>query len=153
MLKSLIDRREDLIAGLVTAGLGAFILVEAVGYRLGTMRSMGPGYFPMLLAVLMCLLGAGLILLSKPEPQNDDSLPPPIADRRGVFLVTAAFLAFALMIERVGLVPSVTVAVFLSALANRNTKLGVAVILAFGTAAVCWFIFSFALGLQIKAFG
>lgn len=145
------ERREDIIAGLVTAGLGLFILTEAVGYRLGTVRSMGPGYFPMLLAICMCGLGLVLILLSEPSTpgETDDKA---FADKRGVLMVTAAFLAFALLIERAGLVPAVFLAVFLSALANRATTLLTAFVLAVATAGACWLIFSLALGLQIKAF-
>ncbi|WP_136637718.1 tripartite tricarboxylate transporter TctB family protein [Pseudooceanicola onchidii] len=146
------DRREDLIAGAVTAGLGAFILVEAVGYRLGTVRSMGPGYFPMLLAMCMCVLGVLLVVLSEPSPAEGETDKSQFADKRGVVMVTAAFLAFAVLIERAGLVPAVGLAVFLSALANRATNLVTAVILAVVTAGTCWLIFNLALGLQIKAF-
>lgn len=146
------ERREDLIAGAVTTGLGLFILVESMSYKLGTIRSMGPGFFPMLLAVAMCALGVLLIVLSEPDTASSDAGTSEFADKRGVLMVTAAFLAFTLLIERAGLVPAVALAVFLAALANRTTRLVTAVLLAVGTALACWLIFSFALGLQIKAF-
>lgn len=148
-MRLLKERREDIIAGVVTTGLGVFIFTEAVGYRLGTVSSMGPGYFPMLLAACMCGLGVLLIALSEPQVEESASH---FADKRGVIMVTAAFFAFALLIERAGLVPAVFLAVFLSALANKATGLMTAILLATGTAGACWVIFSIALGLQIKAF-
>jgi len=143
-------RREDVIAGLVTICVGIFILTEAFDYRLGTLTRMGPGYFPMLLGVIMCLLGGVLLLFSQPSAPSEPGAEG--ASTRGVILVTVAFLAFALLIERAGMVPSVTVAVFLSALSNRTTSLVTAGVLALGTAFACWLIFSLLLGLQIKAF-
>ncbi|GGM12545.1 membrane protein [Pseudooceanicola nanhaiensis] len=150
MLDYLKSRREDVIAGLVTIGVGIFILTEAFDYRLGTLTRMGPGYFPMLLGVIMCLLGCILVLFSEPDAPQGATADRTV--KRGVILVTVAFLAFALLIERVGMVPSVTVAVFLSALSNRSTSWLTAAILAVGTAAACWLIFSLLLGLQMKAF-
>ncbi|OWU84510.1 hypothetical protein ATO6_12580 [Oceanicola sp. 22II-s10i] len=151
MLEFIRTRREDLIAGLVTVGIGIFILTESFGYRLGTLRSMGPGYFPMLLAVAMCALGLILILTATPDKPSDGAAQ--FADKRGVLLVAAAFLAFALMIERTGMVPAIGAAVFLSALANRTTSWLTALILAAATAGTCWLLFSVLLGLQLRAFG
>lgn len=143
-------RREDVIAGLVTVGVGVFILTEAFDYRLGTLTRMGPGYFPMLLGVIMCVLGGILVVFAEPDAPPDEDAEKAV--KRGVILVTVAFLAFALLIERVGMVPSVTVAVFLSALSNRSTSWLTAGILAVCTALACWGIFGLLLGLQIKAF-
>jgi hypothetical protein len=88
-----------------------------------------------------CLFSSG--------PPNEDAEK---AVKRGVILVTVAVLAFALLIERVGMVPAVAVAVFLSALSNRSTSWLTAGTLAICTALACWAIFGLLLGLQIKAF-
>jgi len=150
MLAYLKLRREDVIAGLITVAVGLFILTEAFDYRLGTLTRMGPGYFPMLLGVCMCLLGAVLLVFAEPGGRSEAESEG--SNLRGVLMVTAAFLAFALLIERVGMVPAIFVAVFLASLSNRTTSLLTAAMLAVGTALSCWLIFSLLLGLQIKAF-
>lgn len=143
------DRLEDVIAGIVTGGIGLFIIVEAFGYRLGTLRSMGPGYFPVMLGAIMVILA--LVMLATARPSLV-SLVPAQGQFRGVLFLAAAFGAFALTIESLGLLVAVSLAVFLSALANRKTPLLTALVLALATAVVSVLIFSVGLELQMKAF-
>lgn len=142
-------RMEDIIAALVTGGIGTFIVVEATSYRMGTLRSMGPGYFPTIIGTVMVVLALVILLTSRPGTRR---LAVEKGQVRGVVFLAAAFGAFALTIESLGLMVSVTLAVFLSALANPNTKWPLALVLGVGTAAVCVLIFRVGLGLQMRAF-
>lgn len=143
------ERMEDLIAGLVTAAIGAFIIFEASHYKLGTLRNMGPGYFPIILGGVMLVLAVFMVATARPNP-----LPQPMGmDRlRGTLFVTAGFLAFAFTVEAAGLLVSVFLVVFLSALGNRNTPVVTAAVLAVATAVISTLVFRVGLGLQIKAF-
>ncbi|WP_127104491.1 tripartite tricarboxylate transporter TctB family protein [Pararhodobacter zhoushanensis] len=143
------DRAEDLIAAFVTGGIGLFIVIESMSYRLGTLRSMGPGYFPAIIGGTMLVL-AVIMLLTAQRSERLFSLER--GQVRGVLFLTAAFGAFALTIESLGLLVSVTSAVFLAALANPNTKWPLALILAVCTAVVCVLIFRVGLGLQMRAY-
>lgn len=143
------ERLEDVIAGFVTGGIGLFIIIEASGYQLGTLRSMGPGYFPTILGSIMVALGAMMIVTAQPGRVE---LTAERGQLRGMIFVAAAFSAFALTIESLGTIVAVSLAVFLSALGNRRTPLLVALVLAVATAVVSVLIFRVGLGLQFKAF-
>ena len=52
-----IQNRRDFNAGLMFLGIGLFFGVYSMDYSLGTATRMGPGYFPLLLGVLLAILG------------------------------------------------------------------------------------------------
>lgn len=53
---------KDFYAGLLFALLGGAFAWGAIDYQVGTSARMGPGYFPLLLGVLLALLGGILML-------------------------------------------------------------------------------------------
>lgn len=148
-MRNLLERTEDIIAGLVTGGIGIFIMFEASTYRMGTLYSMGPGYFPVMLGAIMVALAVAIMVTAQP---NLSSLSVEGGQVRGTFFLAAAFGAFALTIENQGLIVAVFLAVFLSAMANIQTRMVVALGLAVATALVSALIFRVGLGLQIEAF-
>jgi hypothetical protein len=142
-------RLEDFIAGLVTGAIGIFIIIEASGYHTGTLRDMGPGYFPMILGSIMVMIALAMVVTAQPGNFRGgfDS-----GQLRGILFLAAAFIAFALTIERTGMLVSVSLAVFLSSLANRKTTLLAALLLAVVTATACALVFRVGLGLQIEVY-
>ena len=143
------ERLEDLIAGLITAGIGIFIITEASNYKMGTLVRMGPAYFPTIIGVLMLVLAAIMLLTAHPseapQPVGKDQL-------RGTIFVAAGIIAFAYTIEFSGMLLSVFLAVFMSTLGNRTTPIMTALLLAVITSLGTWLIFCLGLGLQIEAF-
>lgn len=142
-------RLEDIVAGLITATVGAFIIIEASTYKLGSLYNMGPGYFPTMIGSFMVLLAIFMIITAQPSTSTQTFGADQL---RGTGFVAAAFIAFAYTVESFGMLASVFLVVFLSALGNRNTSIKTALILAVGTAVVSTLIFRVGLGLQIKAF-
>ena len=53
-----IKSQKDFFSGLMFMGIGGAFAWGATAYSLGTGARMGPGYFPMLLGVMMTILGA-----------------------------------------------------------------------------------------------
>ena len=53
---------KDILAGLIFLGFGAAFGYAATGYPIGTAFRMGPGYFPLLLAGALALLGAAIVV-------------------------------------------------------------------------------------------
>ena len=53
-----IKSQKDFFSGLMVMGIGGAFAWGATAYSLGTGARMGPGYFPMLLGVMMTILGA-----------------------------------------------------------------------------------------------
>lgn len=148
-MRYITERLEDFIAGFVTAAIGAFIIFEASNYKLGSLDNIGPGFFPTILGWCMLFLAVFMVITARksetPQPIGRDQL-------RGMLFVTAGFIAFAYTVEAAGMIVSVFLGVFLSALGNRRTPIPTALLLAISTAVVSTLIFSVGLGIQIKAF-
>lgn len=56
-----IKSQKDFFAGLLYASVGGAFAIGATNYSLGTAARMGPGYFPLMLGVLLCLIGLYII--------------------------------------------------------------------------------------------
>jgi len=52
-----IGSQKDFLSGLMFSGVGIAFAWGASGYSLGTGARMGPGYFPLMLGVILALLG------------------------------------------------------------------------------------------------
>ena len=60
--------RSDLAAGLVFIAIAAAFAWAALDVRMGTLLRMGPGYFPLVLSVLLAALGALMLLRGARRP-------------------------------------------------------------------------------------
>lgn len=140
---------KSLIAGLLFITLALVFGVSASSLTLGTAARMGPGYFPMLVAVVLGLLG----MLATVEGMFRKDDRPEGTSIRGIVLVSGSVLSFAVAIESLGLVAAVAITSFLMSLAERNVRL----VSALGTAVVMagfsWVVFVYALSLPWPAFG
>lgn len=98
----------DIWGGAVMALLGAGVAIHA-GMRLdfGTVRAMGPGFFPVTLGILLALLGAGIAVPA--WRRGAEAQPLRWGDAAAVI---AAILIFGLGMSRLGVV----LACFLSVL-------------------------------------
>lgn len=145
------NRWPDLVAGLTVVAIGAFILIESAGYSLGSLRHMGPGYFPRILGLAMVGFGA---LIASPLSAPVGQRPQETAGWTSLILLASSFVAFALLVESAGLIPATFGAVLLAALADikMRRKPVYALALAAATAVACYLIFGLALGLQMSAF-
>jgi hypothetical protein len=139
-------QRANVIGGLLAIAVGVVTIVESSEYAIGTVRRMGPGFFPIVLAGLMVTLGIGMLLLSR-RGGEDDAIERPAF--RGILFVMAGILAFALLIDRLGLAPAVTAAVVVSAMADPAPNLPHVALLALGTAALTALVFVYLLGLNM----
>ena len=104
---------KSFVAGALFTAIGGFVTVGAFDYPLGTVFRMGPGAFPLLVGGLLSALG--LMLAVKGLRHGGDAAPRMAL--RPMVLVTAAILVFALGLDRIGLVLSTVLLVFISSLA------------------------------------
>ncbi|TVR06977.1 MAG: tripartite tricarboxylate transporter TctB family protein [Salinarimonadaceae bacterium] len=146
-MKSLL--RTDLIGGIAAIAVGAFVLLETTGYVMGTVRRMGPGYFPTALAILMMVFGTGVILAAR-RSGEDGPIPRPAY--RGIIFVMGGILAFALLIDRLGLAPAIVAAVLVSSMADERPNFLAIALLAVALAGLCVVLFISLLGLNMAAF-
>jgi Tripartite tricarboxylate transporter TctB family len=137
---------KDFWSGVMFCGFAAVAILAARGYSLGTAGKMGPGYFPLLLAGVLAVLGGVLIARSvvlDGEPVSRLHLLP-------LAVIAGAVCLFGALIEPLGLVVSLAVLALLSAWAGRNFRVLETVAL---TAALILFsigVFVYALGLPLN---
>lgn len=141
----------DILAGLIFIAFGAAFGVAATGYEFGTALRMGPGFFPIVLAAALVLLGGAILLKGFAAGAEAGGLG--IVAWRAVALLTFAVLFFGATVRGLGLAPALFGTVFVSALASvENTLLQAAAIAACLTL-FCVLIFHYALGVAAPLFG
>ena len=59
-----IKSQKDFFSGLLYTVVGAAFAYGAISYNIGTAARMGPGYFPLLLGVMLAIIGAIVLLKS-----------------------------------------------------------------------------------------
>jgi len=143
MLKIKIGK--DFWSGIMFLGFAAVGLYAARGYSMGSAGEMGPGYFPVVLAVVLAALGSFLVaraLASGDERVEGLALRP-------LLLLVAGVVAFGLTIEPLGLVLSLVLTVVLAALAARESGPVEIAVLAASLAVLSVGIFHFTLRIPL----
>src|SRR3546814_6969035 len=113
-----ITDRKDFWAGalFIAAGLG-FLLIGQ-GYGLGTLRRMGPGLFPVVLAALLVCVGLAVLaraVLARPKPLGGFGL-------RGMAFVVLSVVLFGLLVRTAGLAVAIVAVVLVVAYARDRKR-------------------------------
>lgn len=136
-MRSIIKHKRELYAGGLMMLVGLATAWEASTYPLGTLRQMGPGFFPVALGVILVLVG---ILISgtalSPVTSEGESSFPDKPQWRGWLCILAGPILFIVFGHYAGLLPATFACVFVSAFGDRQTTLKEAFILA-TTVTVC----------------
>ncbi|WP_404862307.1 tripartite tricarboxylate transporter TctB family protein [Georhizobium sp. MAB10] len=141
----------DIASGLIFIGIGIAFGYAASGYQIGTALRMGPGYFPLVLAGLMCILGIAIVVKGMARDAQPSEFG--IVPWRGMVLLLGAIAFFGFTIRGLGLVPSLFVALLMASLASRRNTLLSALVLATSITALCVVIFIYGLSVPIALFG
>lgn len=133
---------QDFWAGILFFIVGAGAVWMGRIYAFGTTTRMGPGYLPTVLAWM--LVGLGLFLVVRGLLQSG----PPIeaSQWRPQIYIVAGIVVFGLLIERVGLAPSVAVSTIVASLASSEMRWTETILLAIGLAVLCVVLFVTLLG-------
>jgi hypothetical protein len=144
MLK--VKSSKDFLAGLLFIAFGIAALVLGRDYAFGSASAMGPGFFPKVLSVALIILGA--ILFARGLAPRADSVDS--AHIRPLLFIVGAILAFAFLIEKLGLIVTGLVVAVLASLAYRDRMTPLEIgILAIMLTAFCVLLFIWLLGLPI----
>ena len=141
--------RADLAAGLVFVIIGAVFGLTSLGLDMGSTLRMGPGYFPMLLSVLLIALGGAICFNSL--RQMHIAVEP--YGWRGMVFILGAPVFFGLTVRGLGFVPSIFLTTLLAAFAGLKLRPLQAALLAVVVTLFCTLVFSIALGLPFRRFG
>ncbi len=144
------DARKDLLAGATFVGFGLAFAITSTTYEIGTALRMGPGYFPLVLGSLLVLLGILMAVKGFVAADSDDIGPVPW---KALVLLVAALIFFGYTVRGLGLVPTLLVTVFLSALAGHRARVIAAVVIAGCLTALSVLIFVILLQLRLPYFG
>lgn len=129
------------------AAIGLLFLGGSLNLEFGSVGMMGPGFFPMVLSIIALGLATALMLQSLGRA---DAMYP--VEVRPLLSVAGAILAFALLIEHVGFIPTIFATVLLAASADTEARLGSTVALGATVSVGAWALFSLGLGLSMPAF-
>ena len=145
------NRLRDVLAGAIFIALGLVFLVGALGLERGTAFRMGPGYFPLVLAGLLVLIGAAIALRALREEQV--AIQMHAVPWRGLVLILAAPVLFGLTVRGLGLLPAIAIVALISSFASRRMTPVLAAGITVVLTAFCVLVFNVGLGLPIRLIG
>ncbi len=170
-------RRNDITAGALFIVVAALFLVLGRDLELGTLRTMGAGFFPMIVSALIAVLGVAMIAggLRKPAPPRPaatgqtPAVPAAAAGTAGsaaaagatralpsawrpLACVLGSVLLFAVLVEPFGLAPSLSLAVLLATLGGSPWKPIRSIVISILITLFCWLVFVVALGMPMPLF-
>jgi putative tricarboxylic transport membrane protein len=111
---------QDFATGLLFIAVGLAALWIGADYPMGSAQRPGTGVLPRILA--WCLIGTGAVLWVKAVVSEGPGLTR--WAWRPVILIPLAVVAFALLVDRLGLVIAMLVSMTLGALASPQTRWG-----------------------------
>ena len=134
------------LSGLMFAAIGIVALAIARDYPMGTASNMGPGYFPAVLALVLCAIGIASVALSIKTAEERDVPEWPALP---AIAIAVGVLAFGLLVTQAGLV--IASAVLLCCLSyNRITTRPVEfIVLTLGLIVFSSLLFVKALGIPL----
>lgn len=143
-------RRQNVLGGLLLVAFGVLGLALGASLDMGTARRMGPGFFPRILSWMLIALGGGI---AAHGAMVSDA---PTATRvawRPLVLITAAVVAFQLLIDRTGLIAATAAVVGLGAVAGRDARAAEVAALALIMAVCVALLFVYVLNLPLPLWG
>ena len=150
-----IKSQKDFFSGLMFMGVGVAFAWGATTYSVGNGARMGPGYFPLMLGVMLAILGA-VITFESLVVETEDGEKIGAFAWKPLFFIIAANLVFGLMlgglpslkIPAMGLIVGIYALTFIASLAGEEFKLKQVVILATVLAIMSYLAFIVLLKLQ-----
>lgn len=136
---------KNAIPGLVIVAVGCGMLVLGQDYALGTLRRIGPGFFPTVIAVF--LIGIGLAIAI------EDNIRPEPAEKvyfRPALIVAAAIICWSLTIESFGFAPATFLLIFVSSFAEDKPNYIRVLVLATALTLIGYLIFVTGFGLPFS---
>lgn len=152
-----IKSQKDFFSGLMFAVVGTGFAWGATTYTVGSGARMGPGYFPLMLGIVMALIGLIIIFTSLVVETPDGAKIGKWAWKQ-LFYILAANFAFGILlgglpsmgVPAMGMIAAIYALVLISSAAGHEYKLKSVLILATALAVGSYVAFIWALKLQIQ---
>ena len=147
-MKTPASAQKNLLTGLLYLGIALFFGVQSFGLGIGKVDEMGPGFYPLVLSVLLTIAGVVVILSGRSESGRVSPI-----HWRGLVFVLGGLMLFALLATGAGFVPAAWLAVYFSTYASKKIGRKTAIIVATVFTVVAWFVFLKCLDIPIRPFG
>jgi hypothetical protein len=147
-LKVNLLENKDFLAGLLMIVIGAIAFYMALDYPFGSALRMGPGYFPRVLAGIFIAFGVYVGLRGLRTKEKVEG----IWGWKALALITLAFFVYGWLMDRIGMIPSLVVLFFVSALAGHEFRLKEVIILTVVMTTFAWAVFIWGLGMPYRLF-
>ena len=152
-----IKSQKDFFSGLMFTVVGVAFAWGATTYTVGTGARMGPGYFPLMLGILMALIGLGIMFTGLSVETTDGEKIGKWAWKQVVYIL-GANLAFGVLlgglpslgVPAMGMIIAIYALVIIASLAGHEFKLPSVLVLATVLAVGSYVAFIWALKLQIQ---
>jgi putative tricarboxylic transport membrane protein len=147
-------RRSSIAAAVILLGLAGFILFEVRKLPLGSLRVPQTALFPATLAVLLLLFSLAALVLAFRLSGSESGPAAQKIDSEGwsrIGATLAALVGFALVLERIGYLPSTFILMILLLRAIEAQKWYVVLSVALLTSLLSYFLFARLLGVPLPA--
>ena len=143
-----IKSQRDFWSGLMFVLVGVVFAVGATNYSLGSSARPGPGFFPLILSVIMAILGA-IVLFKSLTIETEGGDPIGSIAWKPLIVIVLSITVFAIALPRLGMVLTVPILIIMTSFAGdefhwKGVLLN-ALVLTFGS----WVIFVWGLKLTI----
>lgn len=151
----LIKNQQDFWSGLMFIVVGGAFAIGAQNYTVGTAARMGPGYFPMLLGIILAIMGAIILFKSLTKGVAGGGKIGKWAWKPLFYVILANLLFGALLagipslgIPHMGMIVAIIVLTFVAALGGDEFKFKEVLILSIALAIGSYVAFIWGLNLQ-----
>jgi hypothetical protein len=139
----------SIAGGAAVAIIGLAGIVSAWSLDTGTLSEIGPGLFPLALAVLLASLAIAIILQGLRPQVDPDAKFMDQNSVRPIAAILGAILLFGFAIRPLGIAAAAPIALLVGGLASRETKWIEFIPFVIGLTAFCTILFRFVLSLPI----
>lgn len=143
-----VDARE-VVCGALFVAIAALFAYGTVDLSMGNAIRMGPGYFPLMLAII--LGGLGLIIVAKGLGRAQSPIGG--IPWRGLLFISLGPIVFGLTVRGLGVAPAIALVALIATLASSKATLKLALAISLGLTAFCVVVFSYGLGLPYALLG
>jgi hypothetical protein len=153
----LIKSQQEFVSGLMFTVVGGAFAIAAKNYEIGDASAIGPGYFPVLLGLILCALGVIITVQSLGRTENPAEKIGKLAWKPLLLIIGANLLFGALLgglapigLPAMGLMVSVCVLVIVTSMASGEFRLAESSVLAAVLAAGSYVVFVKLLGMPFR---
>ncbi len=156
-MQVVIKSQKDFFSGLMFTCLGASFAYGASEYSVGNAARMGPGYFPLILGILLALLGGIVLFKALGDTRQEGEAIGAIAWKPLFFVIGANLIFGSLLgglpligLPPMGLMPAIAALVMMASAAGESFKLREVLVLAVVLAVGSYLTFVKLLGLPFQ---